>query len=128
MNLSQNKEQVRALAEKLYMTRTGDDTAPKNKVSALDYMLAVVALDHADGQVQWEYGTTFSKDGKDSASFPTWWTTSLKEAKEDLDWHAKKDSTAFPDRKWRIVKRHPAGVEELHDSETRELEEMEDNG
>lgn len=58
-------------------------------------------------EIEWEYGTTFSKDGKDSTSFPSWWTTSLKEAKEDLDWHAGKDVKAFPDRKWRIVKRYP---------------------
>lgn len=71
--------------------------------------------------IQWEYGATFSVDGKDSVSTPTWWTTNLKEAKEDLDWHVQKQGAAFPDRKWRIVKRYPRIKLELSEEELEQI-------
>lgn len=72
--------------------------------------------------IDWEYGTTFSVNGKDSVSTPTWWTTSLKEAKDELDWYAEKQGKSFPDRKWRIVKRYPRIKLELSEEEKEQLD------
>jgi hypothetical protein len=78
---------------------------------------------HEEPEIQFEYGATFRENGKDSVSFPSFWTTNIKEAKEDLDWHVNKDKTAFPDRKWRIVKRYPSVIVELDEGEEAQIDE-----
>lgn len=120
-NADQHKARVRRLAAEMYKVRTGSEDAPQNKISQMDYHLALKALTHLDAEIEWEYGATFSVDGKDSTEFPSWWTTNLTEAVEDLQWHAGK--AGFPDREWRIVKRYPAGKQqELNSTEQREVD------
>lgn len=125
MNTGQKrKDEVSELAAKLYMARTGAKEAPRNKITVQDTHLAIVAIGHFEEKQQWEYGCIFSVDDKDSSSFPVWWTSSLKEVKEDLDWHVDKDKAAFPDRKWRVIKRKlDTGIEELSYGEQAELED-----
>lgn len=76
-----------------------------------------------EDNIDWEYGATFSVHGKDSVSTPSWWTTSLTEAKDDLDWHRSKQSVSFPEREWRIVKRYPRIKLELSDEEKEQINE-----
>jgi hypothetical protein len=73
-------------------------------------------------EIDWEYGATYSVDGRDSVSNPTWWSTSLKEIKEDLDWFVKKQAVPYPERKWRIVKRYPRVKLELNEEEKEQID------
>lgn len=71
--------------------------------------------------IDWEYGATYSVNGKDSVSTPTGWSTNIKEAKEDLDWFVSKQKTTHPEREWRIVKRYPRVKLELSEEEKEQL-------
>ena len=100
--------------------------ANSNRAFGADCVLDLIK--EAIERDQWEYGATFIENGQNARGFPSFWTTNLKEAKEDLDWHSKRTAIHSPNRKWRIVKRRPiTGSEELNDQEKLELEGMEDN-
>ena len=93
--------------------------ANSNRAFGADCVLDLVK--EAVEREQWEYGATYSVNGKDSVSTPTGWSTNIKEAKEDLDWFVNKQKVTHPEREWRIVKRHPRVKLELSDEEKEQL-------
>jgi len=118
----EQKARVKELALRLYETRT---TNEDGKVTAMDYMLAIVALDYAEGLVPWEYGAIFSEHGRDSGAFPVTWFDSVEDAQKDLLWY--KERKGFPDREWRLVKRYSqSGYKELNGQEKEKLNDQDD--
>lgn len=122
MNKEERKPVVKELAAELYKVRTGAEEAPVNKISQQDYHMALVSLLFFQKREKWEYGVTFSVNGKDSMSFPDAWHPQMKDAKEDLDWYVRTQGITRSERVWRIVKR-PARLQNFQElDETDEVQ------